>query len=191
MICDWLLLCSCKRTHVWFFSLIWKQLTPLSHSNGHILNQTKSLPLFLFVCVCLLTSNKTVPSLISQFSFAIISIIHSFPFICIFFSFFYSTLVRFLKLFENITPNTPVQPFLLLSETCLYKVNLPLTKGCPSASGGVLEKCFEKCVERIKVRPRARTSSFYRILVFWAAKHRQTDTYRPAPPFRYIPLHKT
>lgn len=69
----------------------------------------------------------------------------------------------FSKLFQNITFRSLVQPFLLLSETCLYKVNLSLTKGCPSASLDVLEKCFEKCVERIKVRPGTRTSSFYSI----------------------------
>ncbi len=111
-----------------------------------------------------------------------------FSFISLFFLF---TLVRFQSYLKTLLFPPLVQPFLLLYETCLYKVNLPLTKGCPSASLGVLEKCFEKCVERIKVRPGARTSSFYlSLLDSWAPKHRQTDAHRLALPFSVFYLTK-
>lgn len=51
-----------------------------------------------------------------------------------------------------------------------------------------LEKCFEKCVERIKVRPAARTSSFYlSICDSWAPKH----TKPTPPPLLCLLLNKT
>lgn len=171
--------CACAC--VWLLSLIWKQLTPLSCYAGCNPNQTKALPLSLSL------SNppiKTVPSfnLSSPSSFVTLSIISFF---------FHFTLVHFQSYLKTLLFPPLVQPFLLLYETCLYKVNLPLTKGCPSASLGVLEKCFEKCVERIKVRPGARTSSFYlSLLDSWAPKHRQTDAHRPALPFSVFYLTK-
>ena len=105
--------------------------------------------------------------------------------------FFHSTLVHFQSYLKTLLFPPLVETFLLPSETCLYKVNLPLTKGCPSASLGVFEKRFEKCVERIKVRPGARTSSFYpSILDSWAPKHKTNRCTRTCPPSLCILLNK-
>lgn len=107
-----------------------------------------------------LTPNQNCPVFQSSLSIQLCNSIYHFIFSFISL-FFHSTLVHFQSYLKTLLFPPLVEPFLLPSETCLYKVNLPLTKGCPSASLGVFEKRFEKCVERIKVRPGARTSSFY------------------------------
>ena len=94
----------------------------------------------------------------------------------------------FSKLFENITPPPPpppvwISPFSSFLQPVYIRLICLWQKDAPMLLWASWRTHFEKCVERIKVRPWARTSSVYlSILNSSAPKHRQTDARTPPPP---------